>query len=177
MAPLGATCTAVGNLTPPVCVCQMLCFIIPFEMVLLIAENWESVDLNSEVNRKERVHLGSSGLFLKVVQNLAVFKALYCSSNSNRFSYVIKYYFSVALILTYIISSLFLELDLQRLFDKFRIWVRCCEWTEAVLSLYLCVNTKHAIKQWCWVSVASCSPLCWWGLGAGEQGGGIGQSV
>lgn len=79
------------------------------------------MDLNSEVNRKEHAHLGSSGLFFKVVQNLAISKALYYSTNSNSFSYVIKHYLSVALILTYIISSSFLALDLQRLFDKFRI--------------------------------------------------------
>lgn len=90
-------------------------------MVLLTDESLESMDLNFEVNRKACAHLGSSGLSFKVVKKFVIFKAYYCSSNFNKFPYVVKYYFSVALILIYIISFLFLALDLQRLFDKFRI--------------------------------------------------------
>lgn len=63
---------------------------------------------------------------------------------------------------------------MQWLIAKFRIWVKWCKWTEAVLNLYVCVNSKHALKQWCWINVASfCSPLCWlrWGsyLGVGGK--------
>jgi len=38
--------------------CQMLCFTIPFEMVLLIDESLEFMDLNFEVNRKVCALLG-----------------------------------------------------------------------------------------------------------------------
>lgn len=67
---------------------QMLCFAVPFEMVLLRDDSIEFMDLNFEVNRKVYARLGSSGLFFKVVKKFAIFKTYYCSSNFNRFSYV-----------------------------------------------------------------------------------------
>lgn len=42
-----------------------------------------------------------------------------------------------------------------------------------MLSLYLCVNSKHAVKQWSWIHVVvSCLPLCLGELGRGEFGEG-----
>lgn len=40
-----------------------------------------------------------------------------------------------------------------------------------MLSLYLCVKSKHAVKQWCCIHVVvSCLPLCLGELGRGEFG-------
>lgn len=78
--------------------------------------------------------------------------------------------------MTYVISFLFLALALQWLFDIFRVWVKWCKWTEAVLNLYVCVNTKHALKQLivldqCGVLLFTSLSAVFWGfLVMGERG-------
>lgn len=66
----------------------MLCFTVPSELVVLIDESLEFMDETFEVNGKACAHLGSSGLFSKVVKKFAISKVYYCGSNFNRFSYV-----------------------------------------------------------------------------------------
>lgn len=107
---------------PQFVLCQMLCFTIPFETVLLTDESLEFMDLNFEVNRKVCSHLGSSGLFFKVVKKFAIFKAYYYGSNFNSF-FCVTCQISFSCTDTNIISLLFLALDLQNLFDEFRIYL------------------------------------------------------